>query len=90
MDNQILADYLESVVEKEVVSMLAPLVQKIVREYILFDRKTAADSVGLSESKFDELRKLPQIALVEHKLPNNSKVLFVPEELKKAIYSILE
>ncbi|MEJ6358426.1 hypothetical protein WJM93_13990 [Lactiplantibacillus plantarum] len=90
MSNPALDDYFDSVIKREAIAMLAPRIEQVANEYILLDREKVADLLSIGLSKFDELRKLPQIALVEHRLPNTSKILFVPKELSRAVYSILE
>jgi len=86
-----MTDRFDGIAKQEARTMLEPLVQKVSREYLLVDRKTAFKVLCMSQSFFDEnLKGLPQLQLIERRVPNSRKVFYDPNELKKAVLSVLE
>lgn len=79
----------DNIVAKEVSKYLEPRLQKIVREYILLDRKAAFDELSVSRAFFDRyIRDKPQVKLAERRFKESDKVFYEPSELRKAILSI--
>lgn len=88
---QMMSDRFDSIAKQEARTMLEPLVQQVGREYLLVDRKTAVKILCMSQSFFDEnLKNLPQLQLIERRVPNSRKVFYDPNELKQAVLSVLE
>lgn len=90
-DDTALADYVKDVVREEAKPMLEPLVERISREYLLVDREQAYKLLSMSRTYFnDYLRDTPQLKLIEHHLPGSRKYYYDPNELKKAVLSLME
>lgn len=79
----------EKMVAEEVRRYLEPYLEKMVRDYILLDRKAAFDELCVSRSFFDEnIKKKPQVRLAERHFEGSDKVFYEPSELRKAVLSI--
>ncbi|BDZ30592.1 hypothetical protein RA086_05425 [Lactiplantibacillus sp. WILCCON 0030] len=85
-----LADRFDGIAKEQARTMLEPLVEKVSYQYIFVDRKRAAEMLSISLATFSKMQKIPQIRLVERHLPDCSKTLYEPQELKKAFLSIME
>ncbi|WP_318766605.1 hypothetical protein [Lactiplantibacillus carotarum] len=91
MADSILADHYEKIATKEADRILTPLVERVTREYLLVDRNTAFKVLCMSRSYFDDnIKKRPQIRLIEKHVPGSAKTFYDPNELKRAVLSIME
>lgn len=91
MSQDALVEHYDQIAKEEADKMLRPLVERVTREYLLVDRKTAYKVLSMSESYFKEhFRDKPQLKLIEHKLSGSTKVYYDPNELKRAVLSVLD
>lgn len=88
---QAMTDRFDGIAKQEAHAMLEPMIQKVSREYLLVDRKTAFKILCMSRTFFDDnLKNLPQLKVIERRVPNTRKVYYDPNELKRAVLSVLE
>ncbi|WP_338208274.1 hypothetical protein [Lactiplantibacillus paraxiangfangensis] len=88
---KIMVDRFDSLTKQEAHAMLEPIVQRVSKEYLLVDRKTAFKILCMSRAYFDEnFKNKPQVKVIERHLSGSRKVFYDPNELKKAILSIME
>lgn len=90
MANSVLVEHYDQIAKNEAHQILAPMVEKIAQRYLFIDRKRACEMLCISSTTFNDLKNLPQIRIIEHRLPGCSKVLYEPTELKKAVLSVME
>ena len=90
MANSVLVEHYDQIARSEAIAMLAPMAEKVAQKYLFVDRKRAAEMLCISLTTFNEIKKLPQIRLIEHRLPDCTKVLYEPNELKQTVLSIME
>jgi len=89
--SQLVANHYDDIARDEARTMLAPLVEQVGREYLLIDRKTACKLLCMSITYFDDnFKNTPQLQIIQRKLPQSNKVFYDPNELKRAMLSILE
>lgn len=88
---QPLIQHYDALVRAEAKGMLEPLVESVTREYLLVDRNQAADLMSMSRTFFEKyLFKTPQLKLIEHHVPGSKKVFYDPNELKRAVLSLMD
>ena len=87
---ELMSKRFDEIAQDEARTMLRPMVEKISQQYLLIDRKRAAEMLCISIATFSKLQRLPQIKLVERFLPDCTKILYEQNELRKAVLSITE
>lgn len=88
-DDTALADYVKSVVHEEAKPLLEPLVERVSREYLFIDRKTAYKLLCMSQTFFyQHVQNKPQVKLIERHIDGSDRVFYDPNELKAAVLSI--
>ncbi|WP_047999386.1 hypothetical protein [Lactiplantibacillus herbarum] len=91
MADTALVEHYDDIAKQEAHAILAPLLEKLSREYLLVDRAAAFEILCMSRSYFDTYVKgQPQVKLIERHIPNSAKTFYEPNELKQAVLSIME
>lgn len=86
-----LVQHYDDLVKREAQGMLAPLVERVTREYLLVDRQQAFKILSMSQTFFDKnLKNKPEIKLIEHHVRGTQKVFYDPNELKSAVLSLMD
>ncbi|WP_143462791.1 hypothetical protein [Levilactobacillus enshiensis] len=91
MDPTELVKHYDGIIRDEAKAMLGPLIERVCREYLLVDADNAYKVLSMSRSYFYErFKNKPQLKLIEHRPKGSSKVFYDPNELKRAVLSVID